>query len=170
MTKFLKRALTVSVAALSITGLSFSQEDSEPPAKPMYVTLPPRPSTDARPAATLQTWNGSFTYKGKSYTYNMVGTAPSTNTTTTVPVFLIPLKVVITASNGTKTTFDPAHVLTNGKTVTQNTVASPIFDSTTTYVQGGVDVGTTQYIDAFQRANFWGMLPANSTYHLLLGK
>src|ERR1035441_9478024 len=37
------------------------------------------------------------------------------------------------------------------------------------YVQGGVNVGTTQYIDAFQRANFWGTVSSNPNYHLLLG-
>ena len=66
------------------------------------------------------------------------------------------MKIVITNHNGTKTTYDPSHVLSNGNTVTTNTVTSPVFDSTTTYVQGGVNVGTTQYIDAYQRANFWG--------------
>lgn len=56
-------------------------------AKPMYTVLPGKLSADVPvPAASLQTWNGSFTYGGSNYTYNMVGTAPSTNSTTTVPV------------------------------------------------------------------------------------
>ena len=46
---------------------------------------------------------------------------------------------------------------------------SPIFESATTYTQGGVDVGTTQYIDAFQRANFWGTVKNEPNYHLVLG-
>jgi hypothetical protein len=117
----------------------------------------------------LPTWNGSFTYSGVNYSYNMVGTAPSSGSSTTVAVEIIPTKIVITNRNGSKTTFDPSHVFSNGKTVVQNTVASPIFDSTTTYKQGGVNVGTTQYIDAFQRANFWGTVQTNSGYHLLLG-
>jgi len=117
----------------------------------------------------LPSWNGSFTYGGSNYTYNMVGTAPSTNTSTTIPTYIIPVKIVITSRNGSKTTFDPSHVLSNGNTVTTNTVDSPIFDSSTTYTQGGVDVGTTQYIDAFQRANFWGTVKTDTNYHLLLG-
>ena len=61
-------------------------------------------------------------------------------------------------------------MLSNGKTVTNNTATSPpIFNSSTTYRQGGVDVGTTQYIDAYQRANFWGTVQSASNYHLLLG-
>jgi len=142
------------------------QVNSNP--KPMYTVLPPRLRSDVIvPAASLQSWNGSFTYNGSNYTYNMVGTAPSTNVTTTIPVYIVPIKIVIT-SRRTKYTYDPSHVLSNGKTVISNTIASPVFDSTTTYTQGGVDVGTTQYIDAFQRANFWSTVQSAQNYHLLL--
>jgi hypothetical protein len=171
-TSFLRNTLIIPVAALSLTGLALAQDDetNTTPDRPMFVTLPPRPSTNlVRPDAALPTWNGSYTYSGHNYSYTMVGTAPSSNASTTVPTYIIPVKVVITSRTGTKTTFDPSHVLTNGKTATQNTVASPLFDSTTTYVQGGVNVGTTQYIDAFQRANFWGTVSSNPNYHLLLG-
>lgn len=60
-------------------------------------------------------------------------------------------------------TYDPAQVLSNAKTVIANTVGSPVFDATTTYRQGGVDVGTTQYIDAYQRANFSGSVQSQPT-------
>lgn len=152
-----------------LAGIASAQDIQAQP-KGRYLVLPPRLRYDVvAPAASLQTWNGSFNYQGTNYPYNMVGTAPSTNTSTTVQVYLIPLKVVITARNGTKTTYDPSHVLSNGKTVTNNTVGSPIFNSSTTYVQGGTDVGTTQYIDAYQRANFWGTVQSAQNYHLLLG-
>jgi hypothetical protein len=36
-------------------------------------------------------------------------------------------------------------------------------------VQGGVNVGTSQYIDAYQRANFWGTVSSHPNSHLLLG-
>jgi len=169
-TSFLKNALIIPVAALSLSGLVLAQEEGTTPSTPRFVVLPAKPSTDsAQPAVTLATWNGSFVYSGHTYSYNMVGTAPSSNASTTIPVYIIPVKIVITSKTGTKTTFDPAHVLTNGKTVIQNTVDSPIFDSTTTYVQGGVNVGTTQYIDAYQRANFWGTVSGNKNYHVLFG-
>ena len=61
-------------------------------------------------------------------------------------------------------------MLSNGNSMTTNTVDSPLFDSTTTYTQGGVDVGTTQYIAAFQRANFWGTVKSNPNSHLLLSQ
>jgi hypothetical protein len=72
----------------------------------MFVTLPAHLHPDiAPPAASLPSWNGSFTYSGTNYTYNMVGTAPSTNTSTTITAYIIPVKIVITARNGSKTTF-----------------------------------------------------------------
>ncbi|HTQ53357.1 MAG TPA: hypothetical protein VMI94_02790 [Bryobacteraceae bacterium] len=168
---FAKSVLFLPIAALSLGSLAVAGDSVDTtPGTPRYVVLPAKPGTSAvKPATVLPTWNGSFVYNGTTYNYNMVGTAPSSNTSTTVPVFLIPVKIVITASGGGTTTFDPSHVLSNGKTVIQNTVASPIFDSTSTYVQGGVNVGTTQYIDAFQRANFWGTVSTNPNYHVLLG-
>jgi hypothetical protein len=157
------------------SGVVFAQDDNSDaqinsqPAKPMYRVLPARLRADVPvPAASLQSWDGSFTYGGTQYTYNMVGTAPSTNTSTTVPIYIIPVKIVIT-SRRTQYTYDPAHVLPNGKSVTNNTIASPVFDSSTTYIQGGVNVGKTQYVDAFQRANFWGTVQNAPNYHLLLG-
>ncbi len=164
--------LATLVMLASLASTVYAQDDSQRAEKPraMFVTLPGHLHPDiAPPAASLPSWNGSFTYSGSNYTYNMVGTAPSTNTSTTIPTYIIPVKIVITSRSGSKTTFDPSHVLSNGNTVTTNTVDSPIFDSSTTYTQGGVDVGTTQYIDAFQRANFWGTVKTATNYHLLLG-
>src|SRR5579863_2335616 len=160
------------VMLASLASTAYAQNDNEVIEKPRarFVTLPGHLHPGiAAPAVSLPSWNGSFTYSGTNYTYNMVGTAPSTNTSTTITAYIIPVKIVITARNGSKTTFDPSHVLSNGNTVTTNTVDSPIFDSTTTYTQGSVDVGTTQYIDAFQRANFWGTVKSEPNYHLLLG-
>jgi hypothetical protein len=163
--------LATLVVLAGFAGSAYAQDDSQntPPPRAMFRTLPGHLHPDiAPPAASLTSWNGSFTYQGTNYTYNMVGSAPSTNTSTTITTYIIPVKIVITARNGTKTTFDPSHVLSNGNSVTTNTLASPIFDSTTTYTQGGVDVGTTQYIDAFQRANFWGTVKTDTNSHLLL--
>src|SRR5580692_1375923 len=153
-----------------LTGSAVAQDAQVNAHRPMYVVMPPHLRDDvAPPAASLQSWNGSFTFGGTNYTYNMVGAAPSTNSTATVTTYIIPVKIVITNRNGTKSTYDPSHVLSNGNTVTTNTVDSPLFDSTTTYTQGGVDVGTTQYIDAYQRANFWGTVSTNPNSHMLLG-
>ena len=157
------------LAVLGLVGSAVAQDAQISTQRPMYVLMPPHLRNDvAPPAASLQSWNGSFTFSGKTYTYNMVGASPSTNSAATITTYVIPVKIVITNRNGTKSTYDPSHVLSNGNTVTTNTVTSPLFDSTTTYVQGGVNVGTTQYIDAYQRANFWGTVQSNPNSHLLL--
>jgi hypothetical protein len=170
-TSFLNIALIVPVAALSLAGLAMAQDDEVDlgTPTPRFAVLAPKPAPEGvRPTVVLPTWNGSFTYKGTTYNYNMVGSAPSANTSTTIQALIIPIKIVIT-KKAKKVTYDPSHVLSNGNTVTQNTVDSPIFDSTTTYTQGGVDVGTTQYIDAYQRANFWGTVSTHLDSHMLFG-
>jgi len=165
-----------ALACSFLTSLAFAQNDdadedrNAAPSKPMFAVLRAKPRNATKPpVASVPTWNGSYVYSGTTYNYTMVGTAPSTNTSTTVPVVIVPLKIVLTNRRGLIETYDPAHLLTNGNTVVQNTVLSPLFDSTTTYTQGGIDVGTTQYEDAYQRANFWGTVSTNTNYHILLG-
>jgi hypothetical protein len=162
-------ALLVGGAVLACGALAAnvhaqSDEDVSGPARPMYAVKIPETFTNVTSDTALPTWNGKFTFQTSTYSYNMVGSAPSTGASTTIQAYIIPIK--ITAKGGR--VFDPAHVLSNGRTVIQNTVLSPIFDSTTTYIQGGVNVGTTQYIDAYQRANFWFAVSSHTGYHLLL--
>ena len=162
----------ITLACFVVVGVAAAQESGIAPGseRPMFTRLPGmlhQPKNAIEAASTpLQTWNGSFAYQGTTYNFNMVGTQPSTNTSVTIPVEIIPIKIVITNHHGVKTTFDPSHVLSNGKTVTNNTVASPIFASIP-FTSGGVSMGTTQYIDAYQRANFWGTGDTGS--HLRLG-
>ncbi len=133
-----------------------------------FVVLPPHGNQANVPAGSLAEWNGSYTYNGNKYTFNMVGTDPSkTNTTTTITVYMIPVNICITV-NGTKTCFDPKTKQPNGMTAIQNVQNSPIFTSNIDYVQTGTDIGKTQYEDAFQRANFWTNVMTNTNYHTLL--
>ena len=73
--------------------------------------------------------------------------------TTTIPAFIVPVK--IKTSDGH--VFDPSaadSTCLSGKvplTVFQN---SPLFQSVA-FTMNGVGVGTTQYADAFERAEFW---------------
>ncbi len=140
----------------------------------MFTTLPhnaPGHRAPVRGAPQLTQWNGSFTdLTGHHITYTMAGTDPSTNNApTTIPVVVIPIKMVYGAFNGNMT-FDPnVHTVSNGKTVTNNALASPLFKTVIDFVQGGVDLGNTQYIDAYQRGNFWSSVRTNSNYHVLLG-
>ncbi|MBV9507943.1 MAG: hypothetical protein JO323_23380 [Acidobacteriia bacterium] len=159
-------------AAASSAGIAFAQGDDVPdvdgPPHPLFAALR-NIAPSVAPAAALQTWNGSFSYNSRTYTFTMVGTNPNTtNVVTTIPVYIIPLK--LTLQRGGQV-FDPMSIPANtgGLTALQNTVESPLFDSTTTYIQGGVNVGTTQYEDAYQRASFWGAVHTNTNYHTLLG-
>ncbi|HEV2176246.1 MAG TPA: hypothetical protein VGW33_03460 [Terriglobia bacterium] len=150
--------------------------DLRPGAKGAFVTLPPHYRPDLGPgrndhtASSLPTWSSSFTAQNETWNFTMVGADPSSaNATTTVPTFIIPVKLVYGPGNGNMA-FDPKHALSNGRTVVQNVVASPVIETGIDFVQGGVDLGTTQYADAFQRGNFWDDVQSNPGYHLLLGK
>jgi hypothetical protein len=137
-----------------------------PPDRPLFVVLPNR-----HPNLHLNngppTWNFSYTYSGRNYTDQFIGTNPTGDASTTVPVYIIPIELNLKNNEGVNT--NPLAVLSDGNTVVQNTVNSPIFDSTTTYTQGGTDVGTTQYEDAVQRTSLWGAVSTNPGYHVLLG-
>jgi hypothetical protein len=164
-----KIAGTALMIVCCLAAAAFAQDSQASGPKPMYKVLNPRTGTEViQPPVSVPTWKGSYSYQGAKYTETFVGTPPTASTSTTVPVYLIPVSIVITTTGGTKT-YSPTHVLSNGNTVTQSTVLSPMFDATTTYTQGGVNVGTTQYIDAYQRANLWAFVKAHTGYHLLLG-
>ena len=173
-TRFTLSALLAACIALSSAGTLVAQESKYLYVKPMFVAGPAHRDIAVRksPAGNLAQWNGSFTdVTKKKINFTMVGTDPTTtNVSTTVPVFIIPVKLVYGKSNGNMS-FDPStHKLPNGKTVVQNIIASPIFNPGVNFTQGGTNLGTTQYIDAFQRGNFWSTVGSkNKNYHVLLG-
>jgi hypothetical protein len=155
-------------AVVCLSGAAIAQQDTLP-ARPMYTHLPGRTTSNAIAAAAtpLTTWNNSFTYNAHTYKFNMVGTSPNTGTATTIPVFIIPVKMSYVTSSGT-TVFSPNTKQGNGLTALQNTTGSPIFQ-TMDFTSNGVDMGVTQYIDAYQRGNFWAQVSKVPGYHLLLG-
>jgi hypothetical protein len=158
--------LTVTAFAQDANGLPDTM-----PAHPRFARLLPHLGAGASPTpgTPLTTWNGSFVYSGHTYNYNMVGTAPSTGTSTTVPVYLIPVALQYKTGT-TTTTFTPMTKQKNGATAVANTTGSPIFKNMDWIAGDGVtDLGTTQYEDAFQRGNFWGQVSSATGYHVLLG-
>jgi hypothetical protein len=162
-------AALLVVASLAVTALAQDATDTLP-AHPRFERMAPHGTNDlATPATPLTTWNGSFVLGGVTYKYNMVGTKPSTGTSTTVPVFIIPIALQY-KSGTTTTTFTPATKQSNGASALTNTVNSPIFQNMDWKAGDGVtDLGTTQYEDAFQRGNFWGQVKTATGYHVLLG-
>jgi len=118
-------SLFAAILVLAGASVAFAQETKYPDildAKPMFKAGPNHMElAPSAPATNLVQWNGSFTdLTLKRVTYTMVGTKPSLgNASTTVPVYIIPIKMVYGATNGNRT-FDPKnHVLSNGKTVVQ---------------------------------------------------
>jgi hypothetical protein len=90
-------------------------------------------------------------------------------TTTGIPTQIIPL--VITIDDGTTTvTYDPTapDTCVPGNLSEVSIVkGSPVFKSNP-WTMNGVSIGNTQYIDAFQRAEFWSKV--GPSYHLILNE
>ena len=178
MRSFALAALALLIAAFALPDSAFvalaqagTTTTTQGP-KALFLAFAHPNSVSPNPVTKLAQWSGGFTDNTKQpITFVMVGTDPSkTNTTTTVPVMIVPIKMVFGPNNGNMT-FDPLTVkLSNGQTLMQNVLASPLFTSTVKFVQGGTNVGQTQYIDAFQRANFWNAVSTNTKYHVMLGK
>jgi hypothetical protein len=169
--------LATSVAALSAFSASADQANS---ARPMFGVIPANApwhaATDKvvksrKPAAQITQWNGSFTdHHATKRTFTMIGTDPTnTNTNTTIPVEVVP--VIFKYPSFGKTKFSPKKdKYSDGETVLQNFLTSPLLDSNVDFQSGTVDFGKGQYIDSYQRANFYGNNVQNETnYHVVLG-
>jgi hypothetical protein len=118
---------------------------------------------------TVPWWGSSFTFNGQTFPFTMVGQAPSTNASTTIPTVVIPIKFVFSPASNfgggnfsdvrDPTTIDPG----TGLNSIQGTVDSPLFN-VASYPD---NVGTVEFGDAIQRATF-DKTGANG-YHVLLG-
>jgi hypothetical protein len=78
--------------------------------------------------------------------------------------------VIMTYPNYSNTVFNPKKdTYSNGQTVLKNFEKSPLLASVVKFKSGGKVMGKTQYIDAFQRGNFWSSVQTNTNYHVVLG-
>jgi hypothetical protein len=166
----MKQWLVFLMALVCLASSAFSQDATK--ARGRFVAMKPHSyfASNAAPAAQLAQWNGAWIHKNVRYPFVMVGADPRrSNTTTTIPTYIIPVKMVYGSSNGNMT-FDPT-LSTNFSGMSAQAVltSSPLFASTVDFVQGGTDLGQTQYIDAFQRGNFWKVVKKNTGYHVILG-
>lgn len=126
------------------------------------------------PAVTglpLWTYNVVAAQDGKPYSGMMVGRSPFLRgkIPMAVPTMVIPIKFEFLDGNGNVAyTFDPdaADPCAGGNTTTNLVLNSPILNNSA-YTMNGVNVGNTQYEDAFQRANFWTLING-ANYHLTL--
>ena len=160
------------LAGVLLASSAFAQYNSA--VRPRYEALPPHsyyPFAINTASTPLAQWNGKFTdLTHANITFTMVGADPSkSNATTTIPAVIIPIKFIYGASNGNKTFNAKTDTFPNGQTVVQLVENSPLMQSNLDFTEGGVDLGKTQYIDAFQRGNFWSKVKTNTNYHTLLG-
>jgi hypothetical protein len=151
-------AVSAGVAVLASAGAVQAATARPAPPRPvgghaMFTVRSWGAVTPRAAAAAVPTWTGSFTFKGKKYTYKMVGTNPAAGSkTTTVPTEILPLNVDM--ADG---------VVVSGAKLTSALKASPIFS------KAAFTSGKTQLADAMLRAEFWKTVSKSAkNYHLLL--
>ena len=120
-------------------------------------------SSDARAALTqgrifsVPHFSGSFESQGKAYPFTMVGVKPQSNSTTQIPVQIIPISLFFEEfvdENGAPIVLDPAAIV-------------PRVQSSPNFHDAQYATGTTQFADAVQRAQFNAI--AGKDWHTLLG-
>lgn len=146
-------ALALSLFAVMGTGAHAAQA-SGGKSTPRYAQFHNQFSDAALSGSGLAHWSSSFTSEGKTWKFSMVGTNPASGSaTTTVPVTIVPLKLVFTGG-----------VIFDGTPQVSQTTGSPLFKNAS-FISG-----KTQYGDAVARAEFWNSVSTKSpNYHVLVG-
>jgi len=174
-----QKYVAVFLCLTLFTSMSFSQKltslqvgQAESPyikgARPMFAVMPraanAAPVQDS-PDVQVPIWTGTFHFGGNTFTYHMVGTDPSLGSATTnIPMVIIPLKFKF--SDGTSLSASQT-VCGDVKNTLFRVKNSPLIKKAA-FTPGGTNVGTTQYMDAFQRANFWNFVSTTApNYHVL---
>ncbi len=109
----------------------------------------------ARAGTTVPEYTASVKVGTQNFTYTIVGKNPAikvANPATTVKAVLIP--VIMKFSNGENWNPAKADSCDPGASALARTQKSPVFASQS-WKFGATSVGAGQYIDAFQRAEFW---------------
>jgi len=110
----------------------------------------------------MSTYSFAATKNGKTYTGTLVGTSPFATTLmgSSIPVVVVPVKVTIG-----KTVFDPtaANSCDGGVSTLTRFSQSPLVENSS-LTFNGVNVGTTQYVNGFQRAEFWTKIGGSAAY------
>jgi hypothetical protein len=147
---------------------SAQEQPAAPPKKHKVIYIVPKRQFTPEDLAKIGSQNASsttiplWTYFVKGYDnvkYGpgyMVGRAPYAHghRSTTIPTYLVP--VIFTFAD-TGTVFDPTVAdpcSPNGGSVLILVQESPLFQNAP-FTMNGVNMGTGQYLDAFQRGNFW---------------
>jgi hypothetical protein len=174
------RIASLAMLATSVTALTAFSAAADQAARPMLDKYPVRAPYHAvtdkivkarKPAAVLSTWKGGFTdHKNVKRSFVMVGPDPAqSNATTTIPFLVVPTIFKYPSFNNM--VFNPKKdTYPGGQAVLKNFLDSPLVKSNVDFKEAGTDLGKTQYIDAYQRGNFWLYgVKQNSNYHVVLG-
>ena len=180
-------AMAAFAAALAIAQAPAAQAQAAKASqqKPRIIYWVPKPHFTAAQMArihaggsnanTIPLWNfTTVAYDGNTYSGDMVGRSPFAHghKSTTIPTFVVPIILVIPKSGGGTVTYDPTALdacAPKGTSVDTQLLQSPIFQlvgpsNPSDFNMNGVDVGPAQYLDAFQRANFWTLV-GGTPYH-----
>jgi hypothetical protein len=174
-----KRTLLLLLATVVLCIAAPAGFGQAPPARPQgyYTVVPLRGVTfdavriSAASATTVPMWDYTITspVDGLPYSGMMVGRSPFFHgaRTTNVPAVIVPVKIVMPDGG----VFDPTAAdptCSPSGTALALVQASPVLQSAS-FTLGGTNVGTTQYSDAFQRANFWtNVSVTGDRYHTML--
>jgi hypothetical protein len=160
----------VGAAAVGASGQAFKGGYASFPPQPTPKTLGLAPISSA---TEIPMWTYSVTagsdLGGGVYSGQIMGRSPYLRgkTTTTIPLQIVPVKITINNGSGDTQTYDPT--VSDGCVGTHTALDlvqnSPIFTNTS-WTMNGVNVGTTQYHDAFYRAMFWSLVQGSS-YHMV---
>jgi hypothetical protein len=114
---------------------------------------------------TLPHWTSSFNYQNGSYSFTVIGSDPALGKETVIPTVIVPYRLIFADGH----ILDASTDVIDGVTPLNGALNSPIFKSAS-WQLGPTNVGTTQFGDAFMRANFWARhSDAGAGYHVLLG-
>ncbi|HTW86535.1 MAG TPA: hypothetical protein VMD75_00890 [Candidatus Binataceae bacterium] len=170
-------AFSVAAAALAIATPVFAQTNQRPHLRAYSIVMPLRGATrqmarsNALASTTVPMWDFTITASRDNNTYSgsMVGRSPFFHgaRTTNIQTYIVPLIIQMPAG-GIK--YDPTVNNTCAPAGAPLTLLqqSPIVD-TSDFTMNGVSIGTAQYVDAFQRANFWTNVEVTGNrYHTVL--
>jgi hypothetical protein len=173
-------AIFLSLQTLLLCSTAFTQQSVIQPEPPngyrrLFRALPMK-AADTRSnarfryspsALTIPLWSYSVNSLGNLYSGAVVGRAPyfHGHRSTTTPTLMIP---VVLAFQYSGIVFNPATVdPCLGDSVEHVVASSPIFQPID-WILNGTDMGTTQYVDAFQRAEFWSYV-GGTPHHTMMG-
>jgi len=139
---------------------------------PHYITVKPSGinyatlRAQAKAGETIPFYTGSVKspLDGITYSYEIVGKNPATPPAQETDILFVPIVLILKFPEGT---LDPTQAGCNDTVSVQDRFfKGPDFEKTH-LTSNGVDVGTVEIDDAFQRAEFWNIL-AGPDYHLVL--